>query len=148
VSVVAAVGGVGAGATAPASTGVIFMDVSCLVPVGAVESPAQQASDEEEDAVDDGEDPASLEHCAGLVERSTPAGSTRIVVITDLDSNGDAQVRAIGIRDSLVKDNTSDEGAHERDIDNSDEGAGHAAESVELIQSDNRPSAGEDGDDE
>jgi len=149
VSVVTAVGGVGAGAAAPSSTGVGSLSVSSrTVPVGAVESPAQHAGDKEENAVDDGEDPASLEHGAVLVEGSTPLVATRVVVITDLNANGNANARAVGIGDTSVQVDTSDESTDKADVDDGDEWTGDVAISVELIEREHRPCASEDGNDE
>lgn len=145
---VTTVRGVSAGATAPASSGIIFMGVSGFVPVGAVEGPAQQASDKEENAFDDGENPASLEHSTGPVDRSTPVVSTRVGVITKLDSNGNAEVRAVGIRDTSVEIDSSDPCTHKANVDDCDEWARHATKSVELEQCTYRPRAGKNGNDE
>jgi len=92
VSVVTTVGRVSAGAATPSSTGMFFGGVSGSVPVGAVETPAQDARDEEEDAVDDCEDPAGLEHGTRAVDASTPTVSTRVGFISKLNSNWDVKI--------------------------------------------------------
>jgi len=148
VSVVTTVGGVGASAAAPASSGVFFVDVAGFVPVGAIESPAHQASDEEENAFNDGENPASFEHGARLIEAGTPAVTTRVVVITNLNANWYIQTRTVGIRDASVEVDTSNPSTNERNIDDSDQRAGHATISVELEEGNHRPGAGKDRDDE
>jgi len=116
--------------------------------VGAVKSPAQHAGDKEENAVDDGKDPASLEHGAVLVKVGTPLAAARVVVMTDLNTNGNANARAVGIGDTSVHIDTSDEGTDKANVNDSDEWARDVAISVELIEREHRPRASKNGNDE
>jgi len=132
-SMMTTVGGVGAGAPAPASAGVFFGSSCGSVPIGAVESPAQNASDKEENAIDDGEDPASLEHGARSIERCTPAVTARVAVIAKLKANRHVDAGTIGVANTSVQNDTCNPSTDESNVDDSDERARHATISVKLV---------------
>jgi len=98
-SVMSSVRGISAGASA-SSASVFFGCSGRSVPVRTIHGPAQHAGNKEEDAVDDSEGPCGLEHGTWLIEMIAQAASTRVVMVANLNANGDSQVSTVGIGDS------------------------------------------------
>jgi len=96
-SVMASVRGVGAGATAP-SASVFFVGGSGgSVLIRTIKRPAQHTGDEEEDAVNDGEDPRSLEHGTWLIDVVSEVAATRVVLVANLHTDWNRQISTIGV---------------------------------------------------
>lgn len=125
-------------------------DDDLLLPgrIPAADERGQQAGDEEEDAVHDAEDPAGLEHGAGLIDGDA--------VRVDVGLAEDAQGQGVGLRgdagavvgaDAAQVVDAGDEGADVAEVDEGDEVAvGPAA--VVGEEGEDGPHGGEDGDDE
>lgn len=116
--------------------------------VVAVDEQRQEECDEEEDAVHDTERKARLQHRAGLVCRK----------IDSVSGHGEeAQVETVGIATGCVGAvpagdfaklvHSTDEGAHEQEIDESNEAGGVLSASVEE-ECANCPSSAQNRDDE
>jgi len=147
-SVVSSVVGVFGGASAPTATSVLLGGSGRSVLVGSVHAPAQQSGDEEEDAVDDGEDPGGLQHGAWLAQVISEAAAARVAVVAKGDTDWNAQMSAVGVSDTTEQDDGSDESTDKAKVDQSDEWAGDVTVLVELIECEESPCASKDGDDE
>jgi hypothetical protein len=78
----------------------------------------------------------------------TKAVSARIGVITDLKADRNAPVATVGIVDATEEVDAGDPGTDEAKVDDGNEWAADSAELVELVECEDTPCSGEDGDDE
>jgi hypothetical protein len=127
-----------------------------LFPTLPLMSPKQKgenARDEEHDDVHDAEGPTSLQHSTILVDIGAPlsAVAALLSVVTkdtkvDVDVAG-REIRAAGPGDTTQLVHAGNESADKGKVDKSHKG-GRAAGGGQTEKCHNRPSAGEDGDDE
>jgi len=91
-----------------------------------VECPTQREGDEEQNALDDGEDPTGLEHSTRTVDGSTPAVTARPAIVTNTNTDRNAQLGAVGIANTTIHNDTSDPSTDETNVDDRDDGPGNA----------------------
>jgi hypothetical protein len=123
-------------------------DVLLAAVVAAADHGREQAGDEEEDAVHDAEDPAGLEHGAGLVD--VDAKRIHVRGAEDAEAQRVGLLVDVGARvagDAAQVPDAGDEGADEAEVDEGDE-VRVVARAVVGEEGEDGPHGRQDGDDE